>query len=431
MTAWLVALLVAAEPSSPQVLVAVPELVPLGVSGEQAQNLTAVIAAELGRYDHVRVISSREIGMLLGIERQKELLGCADESCIAQLAGGMGAEKILSGQIGMVEQNIVFTLQLTDVKSSRVDGRVVKVVPAGKNLLVDAVRATVTALMGTAKSRNQPPRLAVRTAIEARQRETVLLDASRCYDPDGDPLQTEWRQLDGPPALLETAREGIASFVASEVGHYTFRVSVTDGRSAPVVNDVEVEVLKWRPFFIGVGAQVFSPFNRYVTTDGVGGDFRSRVPFGPKLEVGLWLDDRWQLFGLGELGFMQTFTLTDGPSGSTFDYTAFNLLSGVRFHLQFGAFKLFAQVELGSSRLFLTVRQQDRVLKPGVQALLAGVAGGVDVPLTERWGLALSIGLRVQGNTEALPAMPGNTFTFTPGGLFWGLQAGVWPYFRL
>ncbi|MBL8954818.1 MAG: hypothetical protein JNK82_28835 [Myxococcaceae bacterium] len=430
MTALLVALLVTTQAPT-QTLVAVPELTPLGVSAEQAQNLTAVIAAELGRYDHVRVISSREIVMLLGVERQKELLGCADESCITQLAGGMGAEKILSGQLGTVEQSLVFTLQLTDVRSARVDGRVVKVVPAGKNLLVDAVRAAVTSLMGTATSRNQAPRVSVRTAIEAHQRETVRLDASHCYDPDGDPLQIEWRQLDGPPALLETAREGVATFVASEVGHYTFRVSVTDGRSAPVVNTVEVDVLKLRPFSLGLGAQVFSPFNRFVTTDGVGGDFRNRVPVGPKLEIGLWLSEQWQLFGAGELGFMQTFTLTDGPNGSTLDYTAFNMFSGIRFYVLLGAFKLFAQIELGSSRLFLTVRQQDQVLKPNVLALMGGVSGGVDLPLTERWGLALTVGLRAQGNTEAMPTLPGNTFTFSPGGFYWGLQFALWPYLRL
>jgi len=427
----LVALLLAAEPpEQPQVLVAVPELVPLGVEPALAQNLTAVIAAELGRYDHVRVISSREIAMLLGVERQKELLGCADESCVAQLAGAMGAEKILSGQLGTVEQSLVLTLQLTDVKSARVDGRQVKVVPAGKNQLVDAVRATVTALMGRATSRNEPPRVAVRTVIEAHQRETVLLDASRAYDPDGDPLQTEWRQLDGPPAMLESAREGAASFLATETGHYTFRVSVTDGRSAPVVNTVEVDVLKWRPFSIGVGVQVFAPFNRFAVTDGAGADFRTRVPFGPKLEIGLWLNDHWQLLGAGELGFMQTFTLDDS-SGSALDYITFNLLAGLRFYVPFGAFKLFAQVLLGSARLFLTLRQNDMVLRPGIQALMAEVSGGVDLPLGERFGVALNVGLRAQGNTEAMPALPGNTFVFSPGGLFWGLQLGLAPYVRL
>src|SRR5439155_17203807 len=128
-----------------------------------------VMAAELGRYERVRVISSREIAMLLGVERQKELLGCHDDACTTQLAGALGAEKILSGQIGIIEQSVVFTLQLTDVRTAKVEGRVVKVVPLGKNQIVDAMRSTVTELMGSAASRNQPPRLAVRDALTAHQ----------------------------------------------------------------------------------------------------------------------------------------------------------------------------------------------------------------------------------------------------------------------
>ena len=45
--------------------------------------------------------------------------------------------------------------------------------------------------------------------------------------------------------------------------------------------------------------------------------------------------------------------------------------------------------------------------------------------------ISLSVGLRAQGNTEALPALPGTSFTFSPGGLFWGLQFGLGPYLRL
>jgi hypothetical protein len=370
------------------------------------------------------------MAMLLGLERQKELLGCKDDSCVSQLADALGADLILGGQIGTIEQSVVFTLQLTNAKTARVDGRVVKVVPAGKNQIVDAVRAAVTSLMGSASSRNQLPRVAVGDTFIVHQSETLHLDATRSYDPDGDPLQTEWRQLDGPPAMLEGAHEATATFVASEVGHYTFGVSVTDGRSAPVTQSVAVEVRRRRPFMIGVAAQVFAPFNRYVISDGAGGDFRNRTPSGPKLDVGLSLNEHWQLIGTGELSFMHTFTL-DSPQGPTLDYTAFSLLAGLRFNLSFGVFKLFAQATLGSSRLFLRLQQNGNVSGPGAQALMGELSGGVDLPLSEVFGLAVSVGMRMQGNTEAVPLYPGFAFTFSPGGLFWGLQCAAGPYVRL
>ena len=421
------------QPASRAALIAVPDLVSLGVSGETAQNLTAIITAELGRYDNVRAISSNEMGLLLGAERQKLLLGCTDDSCVSQLADALGAEKILSGQIGLIEQSVVLTLQLTNVKTAQVDARVVKVVPAGKNLMVDAVRAAVTQLMGHASSRNQPPRMAASPNTVSHHHEKVLLDASRCYDPDGDPLQSEWRQLDGPPVLLEGSHDATASFIAAETGHYTFRVSVTDGRSVPVEQRVEVEVLPRRPFSISLGAHLFAPFNRFVEDDGAGNEFRNRTPFGAILSVGLWMTERWQLVGEGEVSSLHTFT-NDGASEAAvhFDYLAFNILVGVRFYFPFPGFRLWSGASVGSVRMLLHLKQDLLTQDPSAQAVIAELSGGVDLPLGERFGLLLKVGARAQRNTEGNPALrPGITFRFSRDGLFWGLQTSLHAYLRL
>lgn len=430
----LVALVLAADapPEAPapqkRVLIAVPDLVPLGVSAQMAQNLTAVIAAELGRYDNVRAISGREIAVVLGMERQKSLVGCEDDSCMSSVADALGAEKVLSGQIGTIEESVVFTLQLTDVRAARVDGRVVKVVPVGKNQIIDAVRGAITELMGKATSRNQPPRLAVTRSVVAHQGERVELDASRSYDPDGDPLATEWRQVDGPPALLETTPAGLAGFTAAEVGHYVFQVSVTDGRSPPIEHPVQVEVLKNRPLQVGLGLALFGPFNRYIDTDGVGGIFRNRTPLGPKLDLGLWLSDRWQLIGGAEILYMKTWT--EDENRQNFEYLSFNLVAGIRRYFGFGVFNLFAEATAGSARLFFVIKQNGVARSPGAQAILGEVRGGVDVPLGERVGLMLHVGVRAQANTEPLPAYPNVTFVFSPWGFFWGIQGAAAAYAR-
>jgi len=422
-----------APAAPPPVLIAVPDLVPLGVSAQMAQNLAAIITAELGRYDQVRAISSTEMALLLGAERQKALLGCTDDSCVTQLADALGAEKILGGQIGVIEQSVVFTLQLTNVKTARVEARVVKVVPVGKNQIVDAVRGAVTALMGDAASRNQPPRMAVASSIVAHQHERVSLDASRSYDPDGDPLQSEWRQLDGPPALLEGPHDGAAAFTAAEIGLYTFRISVTDGRSTPLEQQVTVEVLPRRPFVVGVGMHLFAPFNRFVEQDGLGNAFRNRTPFGPMLELGLWLSARWQLIGEGEFSYMHTFTNDGGlEQFEHLDYMAFNLLVGTRFYFPFDGFRLWAGASVGSARLFLHLKQGELTQDPGAQAVIGEVCGGADLALGERFGLLLKVGLRGQRNTEPMPPFnPGITFQISRDGVFWGLQTSLHAYLRL
>ncbi len=419
--------------SSRTVLFAVPDLVALGVSTQMALNLTAVITAELGRYDGVRAISGREMTVLLGVERQKALIGCEGDSCMSQIADALGAEKILSGQIGIIEQSIVFTLQLTDVRGAVVEGRVVKVVPVGKNQIVDGVRAAVTQLMGKVSSRNQAPRLAVPLTVTAHQGERVVLDASRCYDPDGDPLQTEWRQVDGPPALLEGAHEAAAYFTGAETGDSHFKVSVTDGRSPPVEQAVEVEVLKRRPFVIGLSAGLFAPGNRIVLTDGMGNAFRNRTPYGPMIDLGLWLTPRWELVAAIEGTMMHTFTNDDrAETDAVFDSFALNMLLGARFYFPFESFRLWAGAEFGSARLFFHLRQGAVTQDPGAQAIVGELSVGGDLPLGERFGFLLKVGMRAQANTERMPPfIEGIGFQMAPGGFFWGFQLSLGAYLRL
>src|SRR5688500_16256709 len=51
-----------------------------------------------------RVTSTSEISALLGLERQKQLLGCSDEasSCMAELAKALGVDGLALGDVAKV-----------------------------------------------------------------------------------------------------------------------------------------------------------------------------------------------------------------------------------------------------------------------------------------------------------------------------------------
>jgi hypothetical protein len=52
--------------------------------------------------DAVSVVTSKKINALLGLERQRQLVGCGDSSCFLELANALGADAIVTGSIGRV-----------------------------------------------------------------------------------------------------------------------------------------------------------------------------------------------------------------------------------------------------------------------------------------------------------------------------------------
>ena len=83
-------------------------------------------------------------------------------------------------------------------------------------------------------SRNQAPTAVIKPIAEAALGQPVILDGSASVDPDQAPesLRYSWTRVSGPIVSLSDGRAAKASFVASTVGAYTFRLTVGDGESS-------------------------------------------------------------------------------------------------------------------------------------------------------------------------------------------------------
>lgn len=67
----------------------------------------------------LKVTTKNDMAEIIGVERQKQLLGCSDTSgsCLAELAGALGVASILSGTIARTESGFLSTLKVIDASN--------------------------------------------------------------------------------------------------------------------------------------------------------------------------------------------------------------------------------------------------------------------------------------------------------------------------
>lgn len=107
--------------AAPSQKLALPGFTGVKVAAELLDFSAEHVALAL-RKQGLTVVTQREIAAVLGLERQRQLLGCSDSdtSCTAELAGALGVDGTVMGSIARLDD--IFQVQLKIVASS--DGRV-------------------------------------------------------------------------------------------------------------------------------------------------------------------------------------------------------------------------------------------------------------------------------------------------------------------
>lgn len=77
--------------------------------------LTGVVLDELGRQPQIAALGSSEIAAMIGMERQRALLGCEGGSdCLAEMGNALGAKYVLRGTVGALGKSLRLDLTLLD-----------------------------------------------------------------------------------------------------------------------------------------------------------------------------------------------------------------------------------------------------------------------------------------------------------------------------
>ncbi len=131
MLALLAACLLHAAPPAEKPRLIVTELtVAGGLDPKLAASVTDAVAQEIASRGVFQVLSAHDVAQLVGLERQKELLGCSEEStsCLGELAGALNARFVVSGTLAKLGDAYQLTLQMLDNEKAKPVGRASRIV---------------------------------------------------------------------------------------------------------------------------------------------------------------------------------------------------------------------------------------------------------------------------------------------------------------
>ncbi len=205
--AWLLALLIADQTAAsalPTVVVA--PLKTIKVETHVSTILTNELRTALSRSGKYRLVAPEEM-QAIDTELQRQLQGGCDEtSCIAELAGALGAQLLVTGSVGRLEKLYTLNIKLVDIATvrttlsasrhaSKLDELLVKL----PDLVAELDRATAPAptQQSGSKARTKASTTGVPTAAAPNDRERLRVFAlASMFDGrgvDGVGLSAGWR----------------------------------------------------------------------------------------------------------------------------------------------------------------------------------------------------------------------------------------------
>lgn len=104
----------------------VPTLGTTAVDPKVAPVLTELVLEALLTRHRLPALGPSDLKDMLDVEQQRQLLGCEDSRCLSELAGALGAARLVSGLVGRLGELYVVSLKLVDLSSAQVLARASK-----------------------------------------------------------------------------------------------------------------------------------------------------------------------------------------------------------------------------------------------------------------------------------------------------------------
>jgi len=117
-----------------------------GVTSEQMEVLSDMLTTEIRKLGKYSVIGSNDIRATFQLEERRRIMGCDDESCVAEVGGALGVRRIVVGNIGLFGQTYLMNLKLLDTREVKLISAVSRSVKGGQDQLIEVLPQMVKEL---------------------------------------------------------------------------------------------------------------------------------------------------------------------------------------------------------------------------------------------------------------------------------------------
>ena len=109
-----------------------------GVPKETAEVLSDVFLGEARKVKGYDIVSIREVKELIGLEMQRQMMGCTETGCAVEIAGALGVNSVVLGTVAVIGGNCVVTIRRIKALDASLEANYSKTV-AALGAVADAV----------------------------------------------------------------------------------------------------------------------------------------------------------------------------------------------------------------------------------------------------------------------------------------------------
>ncbi len=80
------------------------------------------LVPELRKLEGVAAIGMNEVREMLEFDRQRQLLGCSEESCLSEIGGALGADDVLTTQLTLIGSSYTLSMRRMNLRKAKVVG---------------------------------------------------------------------------------------------------------------------------------------------------------------------------------------------------------------------------------------------------------------------------------------------------------------------